>query len=105
MSLVHAIVVTSNNDKAIRDAREFALTFFAWRLITPIAGPCWNNWQSFMVAPHGFDESPDHEGFLSEQAKYLETQRDAFKHGIGEFGVHWAEVALGGDDPSCTAGE
>lgn len=89
----NAIVVSSWNEKHIKDARISAINIFGVGLVSEIINSKMNGYLSFFVAPDGSKEGWD-------ESNQGDTNRQKFikEIDVEDFYVDWAEVSFGGDE-------
>jgi hypothetical protein len=102
----HAILVTSWNEEAIKQAHAEASRLFGavdtlterFRLVSPILGPAVNNYRSFFVAPDGSKEGwkPSNQG--DELRKEFLAWLRSRVYDDGSSVYDWAHVQYGDDD-------
>lgn len=92
----HAIVVTSWEEKSLKDAYNIACDIFP--IVTEITEKTINGYSSFFIPPdgskEGWDESEDGNKRRDEFIEYLDTQR----WGDGSTCLKWIEIQYGDDD-------
>lgn len=88
----HAIVVTSQHEKPIRDARISAINLFN-HLVSPIIRSKINACESFFIAPDGSKEGWDDSNEHDEKRKEFKEEIDRF-----DGYVDMVEVRFGGDE-------
>lgn len=94
----HAILVTSENMKLLRQAKKIASLCFEESMISNYTGAAINGFRSFFVAPDGSKEGWDESNYFDRRRQKFCKRIDELAYEDGSNSVSYAEVMFGDDE-------